>query len=95
LTTPQEVPPVDTGNQLLAVTPAMLVTALLQTADGQRLGLTIRTPSTTLTVLLTKADAELWAKNLKGAADGISGSGLIAAGNGHIPPPPQGAAGAH
>lgn len=44
--------PVDLGNQLLGETPAQLATALLDTPAGQRLALTIRTASTTLTVLL-------------------------------------------
>ena len=48
---PQQAPPVDAGNALLAETPAQLSTALLGTPAGQRMALTIRTASTTLTVL--------------------------------------------
>jgi len=82
MTQPQPVPPVDPGNQLLGETAALLSTALIDTPAGQRLALTIRTPSTTLTVLLIKADADAWAANLAGTARQMSRSGLIVA-NGH------------
>lgn len=72
-------PPIDPGNQLLGETPAQLATALLETPAGQRLALTIRTPSTTLTVLLGAADAKLWAGVVRQGADGMSSSGLIVA----------------
>lgn len=84
--TQPEPPPVDTGNQLLGETPATLTTALMQTAGGQRLALTIRTPSTTLTVLLGKADADMWARNVSGTASAMSASGLIVA-SGSVTPP--------
>jgi hypothetical protein len=77
--------PVDPGNQLLGETPAQLTTATLPTATGQRLVLTIRTPSTTLTLLLSKDDAILWAGNIRETAKAMSGSGLIVA-NGAMPP---------
>ena len=70
---------VDAGNGLLAETPANLTTALVETPQGQRLALTIRTASTTLTVLLGAADARTWAGQVKGAADQMSASGLIVA----------------
>jgi hypothetical protein len=84
VTTPQppEIP-VDQANPLLSETPARLVTALLETPHGQRLALTIRTPSTTLTVLLQPGDAKTWAQLLTGAAAQMSQSGLIVA-NGHV-----------
>ena len=50
--TPDQVAPVDTGNGLLSEVPAQVTTALMQTPHGQRLALTVRTASTTLTVLL-------------------------------------------
>jgi hypothetical protein len=71
--------PVDPGNQLLGETPAQLATALVDTPAGQRLALTIRTPSTTLTVLLGAADAAVWAGNVKTAAGQMSSTGLIVA----------------
>ena len=78
------VPPFDAGNQLLAEQPANLITALVDTPMGQRMALTIRTTSATLTVFLAKADADAWVRNLKTTADAMSGSGLIVA-NGNVP----------
>jgi hypothetical protein len=77
---PAQPPPVDSGNQLLAETPAQLTVALVGTPDGQRMALTIRTASTTLTVLLRGADAKAWAANIGATAAGMSASGLVAAG---------------
>ena len=42
---PQAPPPFDAGNPLLSEQPAQLVTAVMATPAGQRLVLTIRTPS--------------------------------------------------
>jgi hypothetical protein len=67
-------PPVDPGNALIAETPAQLTTAHSLDPPG-RLVLTIRTPSTTLTVLLTRSWAETWAKQIHDGA--VSLSGLI------------------
>lgn len=78
MTTPA-VPPVDQGNQLLAEVPAQLSTSLVDVPGGQRMALTIRTASTTLTVLLNGADAKSWAANIAGTASQMSTSGLIAA----------------
>ena len=69
----------DTGNALLSETPAALSTALVQTPAGQRLVLTIRTASTTLSVLLGAADAKTWGGQIKAVADQMSASGLIVA----------------
>lgn len=74
------VPPFDPGNRLLAETPAQLTTSHIPTTDGQRLGLTIRTPSTTITILLSKKDARTWAHTIKTTADQLSSSGLIVSG---------------
>jgi hypothetical protein len=70
---------VDAANPLLAETPAQLATALIETPQGQRLVLTIRTASTTLSVLLGAGDAKTWATNLHAAAAQMSTSGLIVA----------------
>jgi hypothetical protein len=78
VTTPP--PPVDPGNQLLAETPAQLSTSLVDTPKGQRLAMTVRTPSATVTVFLDGADAKAWAGQLSGAAAGMSAAGLVAAG---------------
>jgi len=85
MTTPQEVPPFDQGNGLLGETPAQMTTALIQTPAGQRMALTVRTPSTTVTVLLAGKDAQEWARALTKAADTMSSSGLIVAGPGAVP----------
>ena len=71
--------PVDTGNGLLGETPAQVTTALMQTPHGQRLALTIRTASTTLTVLLGAEDARTWGAHITSAADQMSSAGLIVA----------------
>jgi len=78
MTTPQP-QPFDAANDLLAETPAQLLTALIETPAGQRLALTVRTASTTLTVLLGAADAKAWAATLAQAAGAMSSSGLIVA----------------
>ena len=52
---PAPPPPFDTGNTLLGEQPAQLVTAAVQTPAGQRLALTVRTPSATVTVFLAGA----------------------------------------
>jgi hypothetical protein len=57
-------PVFDTGNQLLTDGPAQLVTAPIPTPAGQRLALTVRTGSTTVTVFLTKADVANWRDQL-------------------------------
>jgi hypothetical protein len=79
--------PLDTGNTLLAEQPAQLFTAILPTPRGQRLALTIRTPSSTTTVLLAGADAKTWAAVLTREAAKLSSTGLIAA-NGTVPAAP-------
>ena len=80
--TPEQPAPVDAANGLLSEVPAQFTTALMQTPHGQRLALTIRTASTTLTVLLGAADARSWAGHITGAADQMSSAGLIVAGPG-------------
>ena len=44
--------PFDAGNPLLGEQPAILLTSLVNTLQGQRLAATIRTPSATVTVFL-------------------------------------------
>ena len=73
------VPPVDPGNRLLGPVPAELTCAVLGTPAGQRLALTIRTGSATLTVFLDKAAAGSWAAAISGNAGRMSGSGLVVA----------------
>ena len=71
--------PFDTGNTLLTEQPAQLITAVVQTPAGQRLALTVRTPSTTQTVFLSGQDARAWAARLTQDAGAMSVSGLVVA----------------
>src|SRR6266702_7637549 len=57
-------PPVDKGNGLLAETGAQLSTALVQTPAGQRMVLTVRTSSATLSVFLQGNDAKTWGRQI-------------------------------
>lgn len=83
MTMPQAVPPADPGNGLLGETPAQMTTAMVQTPAGQRLMLTIRTPSCTVTVFLAGQDAKAWAAQLARESGQMSTAGLVAA-NGHL-----------
>lgn len=76
---PGQVPAVDPGNGLLCEVPAQIITAPVDTPHGQRLALTIRTTSATVTVLLKGSDAKLWAAQLTRDAAAMPGAGLIAA----------------
>jgi hypothetical protein len=63
---------VDLANDLLGPTPAELTTASAMCPDGVRRGvMTIRTPSTTLTVYLTRASMLEWARQMNTTAAGI------------------------
>lgn len=82
MTTPQQqpvFPPVDPGNHLLGPCPAVLTTSPVDTPDGQKLALTIRTNSTTLTVLLGKLDVDAWKDQLTRDVARMAGSKLITA----------------
>ena len=84
---PQRQPdwPVDPGNKLLTERPAQVLTALIETpATGQRLAVTIRTETTTLTVQLSAADAKAWAAQISSGASLMSTAGLIVAPNGGV-----------
>lgn len=80
MTYQEPVPPIDTANALLGETPSALTVAMTDTPGGQRLILTVRTPSTTLSVLLNRDDANSWADLIKQQAGQMSG--LILAGPG-------------
>lgn len=83
MTTPQQsnptFTPIDMGNHLLGPGPAVLTTSMVPTTDGQRLALTIRTTSTTLTVLLDKNDVTAWLNQLQRDAARMGGSTLVTA----------------
>lgn len=74
-----DVPLFDEGNKLLGELPAQLTTDIVDTPGGQRLAMTIRTPTTTLTIFLRGADAKSWAAQLSAEAAMLSGAGLITA----------------
>jgi hypothetical protein len=72
-------PPVliDTGNPLLGPCASQLSAGLMQTAAGQTGLMTVRTPSTTLTVEVTREQALGWSRILASLAGQLSDSGLI------------------
>ena len=74
----------DQGNALLAPCSAQLVTSMIMTPAGQGMAVTVRTPSTTLTVILNSDEAVKWAAQMTREASGMSKSGLVVA-NGHNP----------
>ena len=74
-----DIPLTDPGNKLLGELPAQLTTDVISTAAGQRLVLTVRTPTTTLTVFLRGAAAKNWAAQLTAEAAAMSDAGLITA----------------
>jgi len=80
-------PPVDMGNQLLGEVPSLFTVSIVDTPAGQRLAVTVRTASTTLTVLLQGADAKQWAAQFTRMAAAMSGAGLVVA-NGRVQEPP-------
>lgn len=65
-------PFIDAGNPLLKASPAQLETGTI----GHLGAVTVRTPTTTLTVLLNAGDVKTWAAVLAGLAATMSGSGL-------------------
>lgn len=81
---PSHIPPFDQGNQLLAEGPAQLSTTLMDTPARQRLVLTVRTGSTTVSALLAGADAKAWAAQLTRDSALMSSSRLVVA-NGAVP----------
>lgn len=80
MTAPPQPMPFDQGNPLLGEGPAQLTTSLLPTPAGQRLALTIRTGSTTVTVLLSKEDGQNWGRHILATVNQMSKAGLVAAG---------------
>jgi len=72
MTTPQR-PLVDEGNPLLSQGPAQLDTGTVNTPDGKLGLLTIRTGSTTLTVILPPANVREWANVLNNFAASMGG----------------------
>ena len=69
---PVDIPILDPGNPILTEGPALASIGQTQTPAGSRVILTIRTSSTTLTVLLDRDDALNWARLLRQEAQGLS-----------------------
>jgi len=71
---PGALPPLlDAGNALLAQVPVSLVVGSTETDVGKQGVVTVRTPSTTLTVVLDRPEIELWIQNLTLVRDGLDG----------------------
>lgn len=68
---------IDAGNVLLGPCVSQLFAGLAQTAAGQTALITVRTPSTTLTVGVTREQALDWSRVLAGLAGQMSASGLV------------------
>lgn len=75
------IPALDPANPLLAPGPSLLTTAKVMTPDGARLLICLRTDSATVSTFADKATVLAWADQLRGEADGMSGTRLIT-GNG-------------
>lgn len=74
------IPLTDPGNDLIAISPATLTTGKITLPDGRTMIVaTIRTPTTTLTMLLNKGDCKSWGQTLTEEADSTPGAGLVAA----------------
>jgi hypothetical protein len=70
----------DPGNRYISEVPAELTSAVANTPNGQRVMLTIRTTSATVTVFLDKQTAERWRDMISNEANTLSG--LILPGTG-------------
>lgn len=66
----------DQNNNLLKEVPVQVFTAVADTPNGQRMVFTVRTETTTLTVLLNAKAAKAWAANVTYTASQMSDSGL-------------------
>lgn len=77
MTTPQApntMPFIDPNNPLCGPGPARLDTGVIQHPTDGKMGIaTVRTPSTTLTLVMQPDDLRGWAESLKNLADQIEG----------------------
>lgn len=76
MTTPNQVPPyLDPSNPLLATGPSRLDVGTVDLPETGKLGIfTVRTPSTTLTVMLSAEDLRTWAGIMNTTADQLESS---------------------
>lgn len=77
--------PYDEGHPHVAGGPAWLSTTVKQTPGGDVMLFTLRVPNGTLTAVLAKADAEVWAKQFTDAVAQMS-SLVIAPSGVRLPP---------
>lgn len=63
----------DPSNPWLMEVPAQLTTEVMNGPTGQRLGMTVRIPNTTVTVLLGKDDALQWADQIRAKVSEMNG----------------------
>lgn len=80
----QNTPAADPGNLFLTETPSGLSSTVISTPAGQRLMLTIRTSSATVTVFLQKQMGDAWMKVIQDGLDQMS-SLTIAPANVRLP----------
>lgn len=71
----------DEGNRLLATARAEFTTGQIATVQGNKLVFTVRTATTTLSVVLDPPEATTWAKMMQAAVDRFTESEMA--------PPPQ------
>ncbi|SRR6266568_9426861 len=80
---PQQVPLVDAGNQMLSPVEARLDAGTVSTPAGVMAVITIRTASTTLTIMLGRNDLQTWLGVLNGLT-GKMGGALVPASPGEL-----------
>lgn len=76
-----EIPPYDPGHPAVGTSPAWLSTSVQNTTEGQVMILTVRVPNATLTVVLPKADAETWDRQIHQTVKSMSGLIISPAGS--------------
>src|ERR1700729_1307910 len=78
----------DTNNPLVGGGPARIDTGIIQHPESGQMGvLTVRTPSTTLTVVMSPEDLRNWANHTNGLAEAMDkggGTKLVPAGMGDV-----------
>jgi hypothetical protein len=76
----------DINNPLCAGGPARIDSGIIGTEQGKMGVLTVRTASTTLTVVMNTDDLRNWAEHISNLADAMDGGGtkLVAAGMGDV-----------
>lgn len=80
--------PFDPHHPAIGTVQAWLTTGRHQTPDGDHLIATVRVPNATLTVVLSKADAQAWIKALQREVDSMSSLSLVPA-DAVLPPLPR------